>query len=440
MRCGRSRFAAAKIRRGFCGQGAAAGKGKIAMNPLHEKTCRIARCSFQGGIRDIADACVALEREGREVFHLEIGEPDFHSFAKAKDACKRALDENRTHYSPTRGLEELRRAVCAHRQRKGHTLEPDTVVITCGAEEALMTMMLALTDVGDEILLLTPCFPAYRDQAFLAGAVPVEVPAVLGAHYGLDMERLESAVTERTRIILLNTPNNPSGCMVSREDMDRLVKFVKGRNLWLAADECYSEITYGGEHVSPLDYPEIAEQSVVIGSASKAFAMTGWRVGFIHGPQQVVPALTKAHHMMTSCACTFAQIGAAAAFMEGESFTEACVEKFKERRDAVTEALKRCPGADFPSPEGAFYVLPSIERLKMRPLDFVMGLMNAEGVAVVPGDAFGIENRVRIAYTAAIDKVRAGMEGFVRYYNERLEAAQKQVPPGAGAKNRAEKS
>ncbi|MGI6075122.1 MAG: pyridoxal phosphate-dependent aminotransferase [Pyramidobacter sp.] len=395
------------------------------MNPLYEKTRRISQCSFKGGIRDIADACAALEKQGRETFHMEIGEPDFDSPLAAKEACKRAIDENRTHYSPTRGIEELRQAICAHERHKGFDLDPDNLVVTCGAEEALMTMMLALLDVGDEIILFTPCFSVYRDQAHLAGAVPVEVPAVLGADYGLDMEKLEAAVTDKTRVILLNTPNNPSGCMVSRADMDNLVKFVKERNLWLVADECYSEITYGKEHVSPLDYPEIAGQSVIISSASKTFAMTGWRVGFVYAPRPVIPALAKAHHMTTTCICTFAQVGAAAAFGEGCAFTRERVEKFKDRRDVVVQALKRCPGADFPSPEGAFYVLPSIEKLKMDPLDFVTGLMETYGVAVVPGDGFGIENRVRIAYTVGIDKVRAGMERFVKYYNECLEAAQK---------------
>lgn len=396
------------------------------MIALHEKTRRISQCSFEGGIRDIADACGKLEKAGMKTFHFEIGEPDFDSPTKAKEACKRAIDENKTHYTSMYGIEELRNAIAAHEARKGFTMDPGNIVVTCGAEEALMTLMLGLLDIGDEIILFTPCYLAYREEALFAGAVPVEVPATLGEYYGIDFERLKAAVTDKTRMILINTPNNPSGCVVSREDMDKLVEFVKGKNIWLVADECYSEIIYGAKHVSPLEYPEIADQTIVVGSASKTFAMTGWRIGYAYVPRPVVPMFAKAHLMTTSCACAFSQAGAATAFRDCTTFTGKRVAKFKERRDAVVEALKKCPGAEFPSPEGAFYVLPSIEKLGMKPLDFAMGLMNKYGVAVVPSDSFGIKNRVRIAYTVDIEKIREGMERFVTFYNERLEAVQKQ--------------
>jgi aspartate/methionine/tyrosine aminotransferase len=395
------------------------------MIDLHKKTRRISQCSFEGGIRDIADACHKLELKGMKTFHFEIGEPDFNSPDEAKEACKRAIDDNMTHYTSMYGMVELRNAIVEHEARRGHKLNPDNIVVTCGAEEALMTMMLALLDIGDEVVLFTPCYLAYREEALFAGAVPVEVPANLGSHYGIDMDKLKAAVTDKTRMILINTPNNPSGGIVSREDMDKLVEFVKGKNIWLVADECYSEIIYGAKHVSPLDYPEIADQTIVINSASKTFCMTGWRVGYAYVPHDVVPMLAKAHLMTTSCAGMFVQVGAAAAFKDAKTFTQQKVAKFKERRDVVVAALKRCPGADFPSPEGAFYVLPSIEKLHMKPLDFATELMNKYGVAVVPSDSFGIKNRVRIAYTVDIEKIREGMELFVKFYNERLQAVQK---------------
>ncbi len=392
--------------------------------PLHEKTRRISGCSFEGGIRDIADACAVLEGKGMKTFHFEIGEPDFNSPDEAKEACKNALDENKTHYTATYGIAELRNAIAGHEAERGYLIDPSQIVVTSGAEEALMVMMLALLDIGDEIILLTPCYLAYREEAIFAGAVPVEVPAKLGEFYGIDFDALAAAVTEKTRMILINTPNNPSGCVVSRDDMDKLVEFVKGKNIWLAADECYSEILYGADHVSPLDYPEIADQTIVINSASKTFAMTGWRVGYAVMPKAVVPMFAKAHLMTASCANSFAQVGAAAAFRDCRDFTVERVAKFKERRDVVVEALKRCPGADFPDPQGAFYVMPSIEKLKMKPLDFALGLMNKYGVAVVPSDSFGIKNHVRIAYTVDIEKIREGMELFVKYYGECLAAAE----------------
>ncbi len=390
------------------------------MKNLHKKTDRISQCSFEGGIRDIFEAALKLQAEGREVFHFEIGEPDFDSPPEARRACIEALESGQTHYTSMNGIPGLRKAIAEHEAKRGVQLDPENLVVTCGAEEALMALMLGLLDVGDEVILLTPCFVAYKEQCYFAGAVPVEVEADLGEYYGVDVDKVAAAITDKTKMIMINSPNNPSGCVVSKADMGKLVGLIKGKNIWLLTDECYSAIIYDQEHVSPLDYPEIRDQVLYVNSVSKTFAMTGWRVGYAYMPGEVLPCVAKSHLMLTSCATAFAQHGAEAAFKNSGGYTEMMCKEFKKRRDVVVEALKKCPGADFPSPEGAFYVLPSIEKLGMSALEFALGLMNKYGVAVTPGDAFGIKNRVRIAYTIDIENVRRGMEYFVAYYNECL--------------------
>ncbi len=390
------------------------------MQNLHKMTRRISECSFEGGIRDIFEAALKLQAKGMEIFHLEIGEPDFDSPPEAKKACVEALDTGQTHYTSMNGIPGLRNAIAEHEAKRGVQLDPENIVVTCGAEETLMALMLGLLDIGDEVILLTPCFVAYKEQCYFAGVVPVEVEANLGEYYGLDIERISEAITDKTKMIMINSPNNPSGCIINKPDMDRLVDLVKGKDIWLLTDECYSAIIYGQEHVSPLDYPEIQDQVLYVNSVSKTFAMTGWRVGYASMPGEVVPYVSKSHLMLTSCAPAFSQHGAEAAFRNSVDHTAMMSREFRKRRDVVVDALTKCPGADFPSPEGAFYVLPSIEKLKIPPLEFALGLLNKYGVAVTPGDAFGIKNRVRIAYTIDIENVRRGMEYFVAYYNECL--------------------
>ena len=387
---------------------------------IHNKSRRISQCSFQGGIRDIFEAALKLQSEGREVFHLEIGEPDFDSPVEARNACIEAINSGLTHYTSMNGISGLRSAIVEHEAKRGVDLDPDNIVVTCGAEEALMALLLGLLDAGDEVILMTPCFVAYKEQCYFAGVVPVEVPADLGDYYGLDIDKISAAMTGRTKMIMINSPNNPSGCVIRRSDMDRLVEFIKGKDIWLLTDECYSAMSYGHEHVSPLTYPEIQDQVLYVNSVSKTFSMTGWRIGYAHMPAEVVPCVSKSHLMLTSCAPSFAQYGAEAAFRNSSDYSAMICREFEKRRDVVVEALERCPGADFPSPRGAFYVLPSIEKLKMTPLEFSLGLMNKYGVAVTPGDAFGIRHRVRISYTLDIERVKRAMEHFVVYYNECL--------------------
>jgi len=387
---------------------------------IHKKSKRISQCSFEGGIRDIFEAALKLQSEGKEIFHLEIGEPDFDSPIEARQACIEAINSSRTHYTSMNGIPELRKAIVDHEAKRGVLLDPENIVVTCGAEEALMALLLGLLDQGDEVILITPCYVAYKEQCYFAGVVPVEVPADLGEYYGLNIDRISAAVTEKTKMIMINSPNNPSGCVVNRSDMEKLVDFIKGKDIWLLTDECYSATIYDEEHVSSLKYPQVSDQVLYVNSVSKTFAMTGWRIGYASMPPQVVPCIAKSHLMLTSCAPSFSQYGAAEAFRKSSDYTSLICGEFKKRRDVVVSALRQCPGADFPSPKGAFYVLPSIERLGTTPLEFAIGLMNKFGVAVTPGDAFGIKNRVRIAYTIDIKKIKRAMELFVVYYNECL--------------------
>ncbi len=283
---------------------------------IHKKSRRISQCSFEGGIRDIFEAALKLQSEGREIFHLEIGEPDFDSPPDARKACIEAINTGRTHYTSMNGIPELRKAIAEHEAKRGVLLDPENIVVTCGAEEALMALLLGLLDQGDEVILLTPCYVAYKEQCHFAGVVPVEVPAVLGDHYGLDIDRRAAAVTGKTRMIMINSPNNPSGCVVKRSDMDKLVEFIQGKDIWLLTDECYSAIIFDEEHVSSLKYPQIQDQVLYVNSVSKTFSMTGWRIGYASMPPEVVPCISKSHLMLTSCAPSFSQYGGRRGFQK----------------------------------------------------------------------------------------------------------------------------
>ncbi|WP_448807567.1 pyridoxal phosphate-dependent aminotransferase [Aminobacterium colombiense] len=387
---------------------------------LYEKSARMQQCSFEGGIRDIFEAALKLESKGQKIYHLEIGRPDFDSPECAKKAAIQALEEGFVHYTSMNGIPSLREAIAEHERKKGCLFGPQNVIVTSGASEALLTSMLALLNPGDEIILPTPCFVSYREQALLAGAVPVMVPSFLENRYQLDMESIKKALTPRTKMIIINSPNNPTGALMHRGDVEELIALVQGKDIWVVTDECYSDFIYDNEHVSIASYPEMKKQVILVSSTSKTFSMTGWRIGYLMAPEPVLPFLSKAHLMTISCANSFAQVGAAEAYKSGAAHTQEMVAAFKERRNIVVSALNRCPGIKFPDPQGAFYVLPSIEKLNMKPLDFAKELMERYGVAITPGNAFGIDNHVRIAYAIPAEDLRQAMEGFVALYNEKI--------------------
>ena len=372
---------------------------------------RMASIKMSGGIREILGRADELAAQGKSIIHMEIGRPDFDSPACAKEAVKRALDAGNVHYTNMQGAEDLREAVAAkYRRENGMDVDArKNVVITNGAMEALTASLLTLLDPGDEIIVPAPFFSAYADEIAIVGAVMVNVPSTMENGFATSAEDLAKAVTPRTKAILINTPNNPSGAVLSRRTLEEIAALAIEKDLWVISDECYEKFLYDGEHISMASLPGMAERTVTVSAASKTWSMTGWRIGWIVAPEAMTPYVNKCHQNLTTCANSFAQAGVAVAFAEADGDVEKMVAEYKRRRDMVTKWLHDIKGFEAITPTGAFYAFPRIASLKMDGFKFCSWLLEEAGVSVVPGEVFGMPGHIRIAYCREYDYIEEGM-------------------------------
>ncbi|MCF7935470.1 MAG: pyridoxal phosphate-dependent aminotransferase [Synergistales bacterium] len=387
---------------------------------MHPVSRRFEHIPFEGGIREILASAAEIENRGEKVIHFEIGRPDFDSPRVAKEGAQKALDEGFVHYTPLEGIPELRKAIAEQESRWGKEAEAASIVVTCGAVEAEMVTFMALLNPGDEVLIPTPCFPAYFDQVYLAGGVPVSVPSRLDEYYRVDFEGLRNAVTERTKILIINSPNNPSGGIIPEKDLKKLADFAEEFDLYVITDDCYQDFVFTDENANIYAFADTPGRVIGVNSLSKTFSMTGWRIGYILCPPDLYPYFLKTHQMLSTSACSFAQKGAVEALRSGSGMTREMVAEMERRRDVVVGALQSCEGLRFAPPKGAFYAFPSIECLDVSALEFCTYLLEKEGVATVPGDAFGSPGYVRIAFTCSRDDVSRGMEKFAAAYGHFL--------------------
>ncbi|QVL35909.1 pyridoxal phosphate-dependent aminotransferase [Aminirod propionatiphilus] len=372
---------------------------------------RMAGVPLAGGIREILGLAEELERQGRSIVHMEIGRPDFDSPLMAKEGAKAALDAGNVHYTDMAGDRDLRRAIAEkYGREQGLAVDADRqVLVTVGAMEAILVVLLTLLEPGDEVIVPAPFFPAYSDQIALAGARQVTVPCPMEKGFRLQVDDLRKAVTERTRLILLNSPNNPSGAVLAEEDLAAIAELAREKDLWVLSDECYEKFLYEGRHRTIAALPGMAERTVIASSASKTWSMTGWRVGWLVMPKEMTPYAVKCHQNVTSCAASFAQAGVALALREADDDVASMIDEYRRRRDLVVRYLKETPGIESVVPEGAFYAFPNIAKLGMTALDFCMHLLREKGVSIVPGDVFGSPGFVRIAYCRSYGEIEEGM-------------------------------
>ncbi|MDR9768819.1 pyridoxal phosphate-dependent aminotransferase [Acetomicrobium sp.] len=373
---------------------------------------RMVNIPLKGGIREILAYAEDLERQGRDIVHMEIGRPDFDSPPAAKECVKESLDAGNVHYTDMAGDPDLRLAIAEkYSKENGLSVDPDkNVLVTVGAMEAMLVAFLTLLEPEDQVIVPAPYFAAYSDQLSIVGAKLVTVPCRMENGFRLQVKDLEKAVTDKTKLIVLNSPNNPTGAVLSREDLSAIAKLAREKDLWVLSDECYEKFLYEGEHLSIFSLPGMSERSIIASSASKTWSMTGWRVGWLVMPQEMTPYAVKCHQNITSCATSFAQTGVAFALRHADDYVADMVAEYRRRRDMVINYLKDIPGIDFVVPQGAFYVFPSIEKLGISALDFCMYLLKEKGVSVVPGDAFGTPGFVRIAYCRSYDEIEEGMK------------------------------
>ena len=361
------------------------------------------------GIRKFFD--IAATRKG--VISLGVGEPDFITPWHIREAAIHAIEKGRTFYTGNRGLMELRTGICNYYKRKFNvSYDPnENCIVTVGGSEAIDIVLRTLITQGDEVILPTPAYVAYAAIIEMAGAKVVELELTEEDEFKLKPEALEKVITDKTKAIILNFPGNPTGGIMTREDYDKVVPIIKKHNLFVITDEIYAELTYEGKHVSIAEYEEIKDRVVVINGFSKAYSMTGYRIGYILAHRDLINMIIKIHQYTIMCATTPCQYAAIEAANNGDSDIEEMFISFKQRRNYIVKELNRI-GLKTHMPQGAFYVFPSIKCTGLKSEEFCEKLLDEENLALVPGNAFGEagEGFVRISYAYSLEEIKKAIE------------------------------
>jgi len=366
-----------------------------------------------------------LRRRGVDVISFGAGEPDFDTPERIKQAAIQAMRRGQTKYTEVGGVPELRAAVCAKFKRdNGLAYEPADVLVSCGAKHTLFNLAVAMLNPGDEVLVPSPYWVSYPEQTRLVGAVPVAVPTSETTGFDLDPERLRAAVTPRTKVIVLNSPNNPTGAVFSPASLAAVAKLALERDLFVVSDECYEALTFEGRHASIAALgPEIKARTLVVNTCSKAYAMTGWRIGFAAGPRELITAMTDVQSQVTSNPSSIAQWAAVEALIGPQDEVAKMAGEFDRRRRLIVQGLNALPGVSCVMPRGAFYVFANVSRLFGRTwmtaggttttlkssLDVTAFLLEEARVAVVPGLDFGSDDHVRLSYATSDALITDGL-------------------------------
>lgn len=359
-----------------------------------------------------------LRAKGIDVINMSVGEPDFHTPDHIKEAAKKAIDDNFTFYSPVPGYMTLRRAIAGNLlTTDGTDFRPEQIVVGGGAKQALCNTLLCLVNPGDEVIIPTPAWVSYVEMVKLAEGVTVEVPASIEQNFKITPEQLRAAITPRTRVLLLCSPSNPTGSVYSRAELQGLVDVLKDHpGIFVVSDEIYRHINFTGSYSSMASFPELEGRVAVINGVSKAYAMTGWRIGFVAAPLPLAKAVTKLQGQYTSGASSIAQKAAEAAYLGDQSCVEEMRRAFERRRDLIVSLLSKVPGLKVNRPEGAFYLFPQVESFIGKTdgeghtignaTDLAMYLLEVAHVATVAGDAFSLPGYIRLSYATSDDNIR----------------------------------
>ena len=371
------------------------------------------------GIRKFFDIAAKME----DVISLGVGEPDFVTPWSIRESCVYGLEQGYTSYTANRGLLELREEIARHYDSV-YDVQYDAatdILVTVGVSEALDLAMRALLSPGDEVLIPEPCYVSYQACTILAGGVPVAVPAKLENEFRITPEELEAHVTPKTKVLLIGYPNNPTGAIMTRKDLLAIAAFAEEHDLLVISDEIYGDLTYGGEeHVCFSALPGMQERTLLLNGFSKAYAMTGWRIGYVLGAPDLIAAMTKIHQYTMLCAPITAQLAAIEALRHGEKYMKKMVAEYDRRRRLIYEGFIKM-GLNCFEPKGAFYIFPDISTTGFTSEEFAEKLLESEHVALVPGNAFGAcgEGHVRCSYATSIDKISealARIENFIKHH------------------------
>ena len=364
----------------------------------------------------------AMAAQGIDVVDFSSGEPDFDTPEPVKAAAEAAIRAGFTKYTPSSGIDELRQAIADKFQtEQGLRYEKSQILVSCGAKHSLYNLAEALLEEGDEIIIPTPYWVSYADQALLNDATPVLLPTREDLGYAINPEELQKLVTPRTKAIIVNSPSNPTGATYDKRTLEAIATIAVKHDILIISDEIYEKVLYdGASHISIATLgPEVAERTVIINGVSKAYAMTGWRIGYAAGPKPLLTAMANIQSQSTSNPCSISQKAAVAALKLGGPFTEKMVVEFDRRRKVMVERLNSIPGVSCRMPGGAFYAFPNISGVLGRtgpnglissPQELANYLLNDAHVAVVPGEPFGSQHHVRLSYATSMDIINKGLD------------------------------
>ena len=365
------------------------------------------------GIRKFFDIVATMD----DVISLGIGEPDFCTPTKILEAGIKSLRDGQTHYTSNAGIMQVRKAIGTHLEKLyGVSYDPKEILLTVGVSEALYLVLNALCDPGDEVIVPTPCFVSYQAEVELAGAKAVEIPSRFEDNFDLNLEALKNAITPKTKVIFIGYPNNPTGAVASRETLMEVAKLAEKYDLAVISDEIYDRLVYGVEHVCFATLPGMKDRTVTLGGFSKAYAMTGWRIGYAAGPKDIIDAMNRIHQYTIMCAPVTAQLAALEALQNGEEDVQMMVAEYDRRRKLIVDGFNHIGLPTF-EPKGAFYAFPKIDVTGITDEVFAERLLYEEKVAMVPGSAFGLggEGFMRASYATSYEKIEEALRRIERF-------------------------
>ena len=362
---------------------------------------------------DVFAKAKQLEAQGRSIIHLEIGQPDFPTPFPICEAAFRAMKDGYTGYTPAAGLLEFREAIAEHiSATRGIEIHSDEVVVTPGAKPIIFFTLMALVNEGDEVIYPNPGFPIYESVIHFVGAKAVPLPLREEVGFRFHLDDLKDAITDRTKLLILNSPQNPTGGLLEAVDLEAIASLAQQHNFYILSDEIYSRILYEGKHISLMQIPGMKSRTILLDGHSKTYAMTGWRLGYGIVPKPLVEGIVRLMINSNSCTCAFTQIAGMEALKGSQSFVDQMVAEFKQRRDAVVDGLNAIEGIHCLKPAGAFYAFPNVQQLPLTANAFADYLLQEVGVSLLSGTAFGKfgDGYLRISYANSLPNLQEGID------------------------------
>ena len=363
----------------------------------------------------------ALEGQGRNIIHLEIGEPDFDTPSNIIKAAQQALSDGYTHYGPSPGLMEVRERIAQEvSETRNISVSADNVVITPGAKPIMFFTMLALVDEGDEVIYPNPGFPIYESMINFVGGIPVPMKLLASNNFQIDLNEISNQISPKTKLLIINSPNNPCGSVISKEDLTALAQLAQKNDITILTDEVYRKFLYEGEYFSPVSVPGMTGRTIILDGFSKTYSMTGWRAGFGVMPEYLVEPISRLSTNSVSCTASFTQIATLEAMDGPQEEPMKMVEEFKKRRDVFVNGLNSIEGINCPMPGGAFYVFPSIEDTNMSSRQFANDLLEKHGVACLAGESFGEYGKgcIRFSFANSMENLHEALDRINTFVKE----------------------